>query len=143
MLVRDIMTPGPATAAPDALIGDVARLMVANNCGAIPICDPDSGSVVGIVTDRDITCRLVAKGIDPGGRRASECMTSPVVTVSPETTLDECCTAMEANRVRRAVVVDNAGRCVGMVAQADIALHAPIQETGGVVKEVSRQGASR
>jgi CBS-domain-containing membrane protein len=65
-------------------------------------------------------------------------MTSPCVTVTPETTFEECCRVMEEKQIRRVLVVDGAGRCCGVVAQADIALHAPERDTGRVVHEVSQ-----
>ena len=77
--VRDIMTPNPIFSAPDASIQAVARLMSETNCGEIPICR--DGKVVGIVTDRDVTCRTVARGLDPSLTRAGDVMTLLPVTV--------------------------------------------------------------
>jgi CBS domain-containing protein len=136
MQVSQIMTPNPRTCTPDSSITDVAGLMVECDCGAIPVCE--DGKVVGIVTDRDITCRLAAKSLDPSKFKARDCMTSPVLTAPEHATLTECFKAMEQRKIRRIVVVDREGRCVGMVSQADIARNAPLQETGEVVKVVSK-----
>jgi CBS domain-containing protein len=113
--------------------------MCDNDCGAIPVIESKKNeSAVGIVTDRDITCMAVAKGKDPAKTKASEIMSSPCVTVSPDDTLEDCCKALEENRVRRVLVVDDQGLCCGIVAQADIARMAPEHETAGVVREVSQ-----
>jgi CBS domain-containing protein len=69
-------------------------------------------------------------------------MTSPVIAVSEETSVDDCCRVMEENQVRRVPVVDAKGKCCGMVAQADVARNATGQQTAGMVKEVS-QAASK
>jgi CBS domain-containing protein len=137
MLVKDIMTPEPATCLAGDTLEAVARLMVERDCGAIPVVD-EKGHVQGVVTDRDITCRIVAAGRNPLELSAGDCMSHPVATIYAESSLEDCFKVMEQNKVRRAVVIDNSGLCCGMVAQADIALHAPIQETGEVVKEVSK-----
>jgi CBS domain-containing protein len=64
----DIMTPDPACCAPDAPLGPVARLMVQHSCGEIPVVDTD-GQLIGVVTDRDIVCRVLAAGKNPWNTR--------------------------------------------------------------------------
>jgi len=113
-------------------------MFVDHDCGAIPVVDNvDTRRPIGIVTDRDIACRAVAKGLNALELTARDCMSSPSVTVSEAESLDAGLTAMEESRVRRLVVVDEAGRCCGIVSQADIALHAPKRKTAEVVKEIS------
>jgi CBS domain-containing protein len=141
MRVRDIMSRNVATCSPDTSLPDVARLMVAHDCGEIPVVDA-SGAPIGVLTDRDIICRTLAKGENALGREAADCMTSPCVTVTPESSLEDCCDTLERNRIRRVVVVDDAGVCCGIVAQADIARHAPKTETAQVVKKVSEPARS-
>ncbi|ANC50719.1 hypothetical protein CP97_15028 (plasmid) [Aurantiacibacter atlanticus] len=109
--------------------------MVDNDCGQIPVVD-DSGALVGVVTDRDIACRCVAKGYS-SDQSVEEVMTSSPVTVSVNASVDECCAKMEDNQVRRLPVVDDEGKCCGIVAQADIARSAAEKETGDLVREVS------
>jgi CBS domain-containing protein len=137
MRVRDIMSKNVAFCHPDTGLPEVARMMVDMDCGEIPVVDA-SRVPIGVITDRDITCRAVAKRKDALAMRAEDCMTSPAVTVTPEATLEECCQVLEANRVRRVPVVDEEGVCCGMVSQADIALHAPKTETAEVVKTLSK-----
>ena len=123
---------------PDTPLPEVARLMVEHDCGEIPVVDADKRPI-GVVTDRDITCRTVAEGKNPLELTARDCMSSPVVTVTPETSVDDCCKAMEENQVRRVPVVDESGACCGMVSQADVAQRGSKEETAEVVKEVSRR----
>jgi CBS domain-containing protein len=139
MEVKDIMTKDPACCTPDTNLQEVARLMIECDCGEIPVVeDRQSMKPVGVVTDRDICCRTVAKGKNPLEMTAGDCMSSPCVTVTPEMSVEDCCRVMEENQIRRVIVVDENGACCGIVAQADIALHAPKQETADVVREVSR-----
>jgi CBS domain-containing protein len=143
MQVKDIMTRDPACCTPDTNLQEVARLMVEHDCGEIPVIENrQSMKPVGVVTDRDICCRTVAEGKNPLEMTAGDCMSSPCVTVAPEMSVEDCCQAMEENQIRRVLVVDEKGACCGIVAQADIAQHAPKQETAEVVKEVSRDARS-
>ncbi len=143
MEVKEIMTPDPACCTPDTTLQRVAELMVENDCGEIPVVENEAnGKPVGVITDRDIVCRTVAKGINPLTLTASECMTTPAVTVTPDTSLDECCRLLEEKQIRRVPVVDASGKCCGIVALADIAKHAQKHETAEVVKEVSAASAS-
>ena len=143
MEVKDIMTPDPACCTPDTTLQRVAELMVENDCGEIPVIESVSSTKpVGVVTDRDIVCRTVAKGINPLTLTASDCMTTPCVTVTPDTSLDECCRMLEEKQIRRVPVVDASGACCGIVALADIAKHAKKRETAEVVREVSEPSAS-
>ena len=141
MKVREIMTKDPVCCSPTTPLGQVARLMVDGNCGEIPVVD-STGALVGVITDRDITCRAVAAGRNPLEMTARDCMSSPVVTVTADTSLDECCRTMEVNQVRRVPVVDARGHCCGIVAQADIARQAPSEQTAHVVRDVSQPADS-
>lgn len=139
MNVESIMTKDPACCTPDATLQEVAQLMVDNDCGCIPVVDGKESNIpVGMITDRDITCRVVAKGQNPLDLTAQDAMTSTVVSVTPDTSLDECCRLMEESQIRRIAVVDKDGACCGIVAQADIATNAAPKETGEVVQEVSK-----
>jgi CBS domain-containing protein len=144
MQVREIMTANPACCSPETPLQDVAKLMVAHDCGEIPVLDAQRRPI-GVVTDRDIACRAVAQGKEPTQTTAREVMSEPVVTATPEDSVDDCCHRMEENQIRRVPVVDETGACCGMVAQADIARQAPEHEAAEVVRDVSRptQEASR
>jgi CBS domain-containing protein len=116
-------------------------MMVEYDCGEIPVLD-GSGRPVGTITDRDITCRTVAMGRNPLALSAVDCMSSPVITLTPDMDLDECCDILEAHQIRRAPVVDADGQCCGIVSQADIADRAPVAQVAEVVREVSRPAQS-
>jgi CBS domain-containing protein len=137
MQVREIMTENPACCGPDSSIMEAARKMAECDCGEIPVVDRNR-QPVGVITDRDIACRAVAAGKDPQGTKVREVMSSPVVTVTPDASIEECCKTMEQNKVRRVPVVDGGGGCCGIISQADIARSAPEHETAEVVKDVSQ-----
>ena len=138
MQVREVMTRSPICCPPDMPLRQVARLMVDFDCGEIPVVDPSAQRPIGVVTDRDIACRVVAQGRDPGSLAAKDCMTSPVVTVTPDTSIEECCRRMEERQIRRVPVIDEGGSCCGIVSQADIALRMANGKSAEVVREISR-----
>lgn len=139
MNARDIMTKDPACCMPDSKLAEVARMMVDHDCGQIPIIENQAtGKPVGVVTDRDIIIRAVAQGKNPLDMTARDVMSSPAVTVTPDTRIEDCCQTLEDKQVRRIPVVDDRGRCCGMVSQADIAQHASEKMTAEVVRTVSQ-----
>ena len=139
MNVEDIMTRNPVCCTPDSGLRDVAQMMVDCDCGCIPVVDSkDTKMPIGMITDRDITCRVVAQGRNPLDLTAREAMTSTVVSVTPDTSLEECLDLMEESQVRRIAVVDDDGKICGIVAQADVARNADDQRTAEVVQEVSK-----
>ena len=141
MQVSEIMTPDPTCCSPETSLQEAAKMMADEDCGCLPVVD-ENQKAVGTLTDRDITCRTVAKGKNPLDLTAADCMSSPVISVSKDADIEECCKLMEDNQLRRLLVVDDAGECCGIVAQADIALKAPRQVSGELVKEVSRDTAA-
>jgi CBS domain-containing protein len=137
MRVSDFMTKDPATCTADTPLVTIARMMVEHDCGEIPVADLTTRHLIGVVTDRDIVCRAVAVGRDTAQMTAGECMTTPVVCVTSDASLEQCREIMEQNRVRRVPVVDDSGMICGIVAQADIALAAAARDTGRLVSAVS------
>jgi CBS domain-containing protein len=141
MKVDAIMTRNPSCCTPDTKLTEVARLMQECDCGEIPVVESEaSGRPVGVVTDRDIVIKTIAKGKNPLELKARDCMTTPAVTVKAEASVDEIKKVMEDHQIRRVLVVDGTGRCIGIVSQADIALHASKGDTAEIVKEVSKKG---
>lgn len=139
MRVKDLMTEKPFFCTPENDLQEIARIMAEHDCGVIPVIENrESLKPVGVITDRDIVCRSLAKGKDPMDLKVRDCMSTPVVTCSPNAGADECCKLMEENQVRRVVVVDDQGRCCGIVSQADIAEKASSRKTAEVLKDVSR-----
>jgi CBS domain-containing protein len=131
------MTADPACCTPETTLDEVARLMVAKNCGEIPVIDR-SDHPVGVVTDRDIVCRVVAEGKNPMAHTAAECMSQPVVTVRASASLEDVLSTMEKHQIRRVPVVDERGCCAGIIAQADVARVGPERDVAELVREVSR-----
>jgi len=139
MEVREVMTESPTCCTPETGLQEVAQMMVDCDCGCIPVVDSnDTKMPIGMITDRDITCRVVAQGRNPLDLTAREAMTSTVVSVTPDTSLEECLDLMEESQVRRIAVVDDDGKICGIVAQADVARNADDQRTAEVVQEVSK-----
>ena len=137
--VKDVMTPNPVCCTPETSLREVARLMVEHDCGEIPVVDSEKTmNPVGVITDRDITCRTVALGRNPLEMIAGECMSSPSVIVMPDTSLEECCKTMEISRVRRVPVVNEISGCCGIVSQADIAANADKEDIAEVVRQISQ-----
>jgi len=136
-LARDVMTPDPACCSPGTPLDQVAKLMVQNNCGEIPVID-HSDHPIGVVTDRDIVCRVVAEGKNPSGHTAESCMSTPVYTVPASATIDDVVATMEEHQVRRVPVVDDGGCCKGIIAQADVIAAAPPRTSAELLSEISR-----
>ena len=137
--VKDIMTPRPAYCTTDTPLPEVAGLMVHFNCGEIPVVgSPDDLKPVGVITDRDIVCRTIARSLNPMEMKAGDCMSSPAVMVTPDTRADDCCNIMEKHEIRRVPVIDKAGRLCGIVSQADIARSLPVAQKSQFVESLSR-----
>ncbi|MGH8166902.1 MAG: CBS domain-containing protein [Woeseiaceae bacterium] len=139
MRVREIMTDNPACCTAESNVREVARMMAENDCGEIPVLD-QSSQPIGVVTDRDIACRVVGMGKDPDRTIARDVMSSPVITASPEDDVAECCEKMEQEQIRRVPVVDRNGACCGMIAQADIARAASERDVAELLRDVSQPG---
>jgi CBS domain-containing protein len=138
MKVKDIMTSDPACCTPTHTLQEAAQMMIDHDCGEIPVVgDNDSYIPVGVVTDRDIVCRTVAKGINPLEQQVADCMTTPPISVTHEDSLDKCYQLMEENQIRRVPVIDEAGKICGIVAMADIANRASRADSAEVLQQVS------
>ena len=136
-LAREVMTENPACCTPDTPLDQVAMLMREHDCGEIPVIDP-AEQPIGVVTDRDIVCRVVADGKNPMAYPAGICMTQPVATVPVDAPLGDVIATMELHQVRRVPVVDELGRCVGMISQADLAWTSGKRDLADLVREISR-----
>jgi CBS domain-containing protein len=132
------MTPNPACCTANTSVDDIARMMVQNDCGEIPVVDT-LDRVIGVVTDRDIVCRVVAEGKNPVGYTAETCMSHSVVTVEEDTPLDAVVATMEKHQIRRVLVLANGGCCAGIISQADLARTGPEHEVAELVREVSQE----
>jgi CBS domain-containing protein len=134
--IRDVMTGSPRTIDSAGSAVDAARLMRDEDVGLIPIVESDR--LVGTVTDRDIAVRLVAEGKSPESTRVADIASRELVTVDPDQDVDEAMRLMSKHQVRRLQVVEEDGKFVGIVAQADIAKHVAAAQTGEVVEKISK-----
>jgi CBS domain-containing protein len=135
--ISELMTENPRTVRADQTVVEAAQIMRDDDVGLVPIIDGDR--LVGTVTDRDITVRVVAHERDPRSTTAREVASTDVVTVDPQQELDEALRLMAQHQVRRLPVVEEDGRLVGIVAQADVARHGDDRQTGQVVEQISQQ----
>lgn len=137
-MVKDLMTKNPVCCTPETDLKTVAKMMCEHSCGEIPVVENEGNKkTIGVITDRDITCRTVAQGRNPLELKAKDCMSSNPVTVKQNADLQECVRLMEQHKIRRIPVVDDKGLLCGIVAQADIARKVP-GKTAEVVREVSQ-----
>jgi CBS domain-containing protein len=134
--VRDVMTERPRSVTPDTPVNQVAELMETEDVGAIPLVEGER--LIGMVTDRDIVVRAVARGKDPRGMPAREVSSQDLITVEPDTNLSDALQLMARYQVRRLPVVDEDDRLVGVVSQADVALETKDKTTGELVEQISR-----
>jgi CBS domain-containing protein len=136
--VRDAMTEHPRSIGPSASVVEAARLMRDEHIGSLPITDGDT--LVGVITDRDITTRVVAEAADLATTSVGDVYSQNLISVQPDKELEEALQLMARHQVRRLPVVEN-GRLVGIVAQADIALSLSGDEkkTGELVEAISER----
>ena len=134
--ITEVMTSNPRSCETSSTIAEAAKLLKSEDVGSLPILE--GGRLVGMLTDRDITLRVVAEGKDPRSTTVGEIASKDVVTLDPQQDLDEALRLMAKHQVRRLPVVEEDGRLVGIVAQADVAKGGHDEKTGQVVEEISR-----
>lgn len=133
---REIMTPDATFCPDDTTAADAARMMADDDIGAVPVCDAD-GRLAGVVTDRDLTVKIVAEGRDPGTVLLGELLDDgEVVTIGADDSVEEAIRTMKDHAVRRLPVIDGTA-LVGMVSQADIARAVPDAKIGDLVDAIS------
>lgn len=136
MKVRQAMHEGVQWVSPETSLAELARLMRDHDIGAIPIGENDR--LVGMVTDRDITCRAVAEGLDPRTTKARQIMTNGIVFCRTEEELDDAARLMEDKQIRRLPVIDGKKRMVGMLSLGDVSHSAPRELGGDVLHAVAK-----
>jgi CBS domain-containing protein len=135
MRVRDAMTPAPAICDPSTPIRHAAELMSDRDCAAVPVTD--SGRVVGIITDRDIACRAIARFENAPAMPVLRFMSCPVLTVAPEDPIEKAIALMEENAIHHLPVIDGAGMLLGIVAQSDLGRRMTNREFGRMARSTS------
>ena len=118
--VRDVMTARPVALEDEASVVEAARAMRDGDFGFVVILKEEGGPICGVVTDRDITIRVVSEGVDPRSVRLADICEGDVVTVGPDEPVDMVATLMREKAIRKVPVVEG-GRLVGVVSLGDIA----------------------
>jgi CBS domain-containing protein len=136
MKVGQVMTSDVITIGPEATLTEAARRMRGLDIGPLPVAD--GGRLVGMLTDRDIAVRATAEGRDPQDTRVSDVMTRDVVCCFEDDDVLQAARAMAQYRKRRLVVVDGAGRVVGIVSLGDLALRARNELAGEALEAISQ-----
>jgi CBS domain-containing protein len=134
--IRDVMSSNVCSVDADKTVAYAAKMMRDEDVGLAPVVEGDR--LVGTLTDRDIALRVVAEGKDPESTSVREVASTDLVTIDPEQTLDEALRLMAQHQVRRLPVVEEDGRLVGVVAQADVAREGDDRRTGEVVEQISK-----
>jgi len=139
----EVMTKNPVCCLPNDTVAKVAQLMQRDNFGSIPVIeDEQTQKLVGIVTDRDLALRIIAKGLDAKSTKVESVMTRQVVTCRAEDDLQKALDAMAEHQLRRIPIVDKDHKVVGIIAQADVATRVNQPgKTAEMVKEISQSNA--
>jgi CBS domain-containing protein len=140
---NEVMTKNPVCCLPDDMVAKVAQLMQRENIGSIPVIENEqTQKLVGIVTDRDLALKIVAKGLDAKSTKVEAVMTRQIVTCRAGDDLQMALDAMAEHQLRRIPIVDNDDKIVGIIAQADVATRVNLPEkTAAMVKEISQSNA--
>lgn len=136
----EVMTKNPVCCLPDDRAEKVAQLMQSENVGSIPVIENEqTPTLVGIVTDRDLVLKIVAKGQDAKSTNVEVVMTRQLITCRAGDDLQKALDAMAEHQLRRIPIVDNDYKIVGIIAQADVATRVNQPEkTATMVKEISQ-----
>jgi CBS domain-containing protein len=142
MWVSEVMSEQVECVSPDDTLQDAALKMRDLGVGPLPVCE--NRSVVGMVTDRDITIRAVALGRDPKTTKVSEVMSGEIVCCYDDQELEVAAHLMQTQQIRRVLVLDRDKRLVGIVSLGDLALESETPERAGeILQEVSGSAAQR
>jgi CBS domain-containing protein len=134
--IKDVMTSNPCSIDADKSVAYAAKMLRDEDVGVAPIVEGDK--LIGMLTDRDIAIRVVAEGRAPDQVTVRDVASKQVVTIDPQQNLDEALRIMAKHKVRRLPVVEEDGKLVGVVAQADVAREGDDAETGKLVEEISQ-----
>jgi CBS domain-containing protein len=135
--IQDVMTQRPRAVTAQMTVREAARLMDEEDVGSLPIVD-EGERLIGIVTDRDVTVRVVGRGLDADTTTVGDVASRDVVALTPEHDLDEALRLMAQEQVRRVPIVAGENQLVGMLAQADVAHVGKEKTTGELVEAISR-----
>jgi len=130
MRIRHVMTKDPKACAPSDSAQQAARIMRDEDAGIVPVVESaESRKIVGVVTDRDLCMLVVADACDASATKVETCMTTKVVTCSPDDAVERVTQLMRENQIRRIPVINAERELVGIVALADIVERAEVKPT--------------
>ncbi len=136
MQVSEVMTAGVLSAVPGDTLVSAAQAMDELNVGVLPVCDGER--LVGVVTDRDMITRGLARNLPPDRSTLSEVLSAEVRWCFDDTPVEKAMLMMEVAQIRRLPVVDRHHRLVGMVSLGDIATRGPSKASGQVLESISQ-----
>ena len=140
MNCREVMTGNPVCCLPTDTVSQAARIMRREDVGPVPVVNDDQHKLlIGIVTDRDLALKVVAESRDSNNTRVSDVMTSTIIACRESDDASTAIKAMEEHHIRRIPVVNEEGKIVGIISQADVAIriHEP-KKIAEVVHEISQ-----
>lgn len=121
MKVREAMTREIKGIRADATLAEAAEQMRTLDVGSLPVVSPEERRVVGMLTDRDIVVRAVARGNDTSRQRVRDVMSQPLVCCRADEEMEDASKAMKSRRVRRLLVLNDNSQPVGMLSLGDVA----------------------
>jgi len=140
--VHDIMVQDVVSIEPAASLADAARAMEEANVGMLPVVQ--DGKVLGVITDRDIVVRAVARDADPASTAVGDCLSINAIVAHPEWNTEQAMQTMAQAQVGRLPVLDDEDQLVGVVTLSSLAFRAPEKNEALVAaQEVSRRSAKR
>ena len=144
MKIREVMTSNPTCCVPTDTTQEAATIMRDFNIGSIPVVeDQQSRKLLGIITDRDLCCSVLAAGLDPKITPIGEFVSLQPVTCRDGENVEKCERAMKEHKLRRIPIVDGEGRCIGIVSLADFAIREKPERVSRIVAEISKPGSQR
>jgi CBS domain-containing protein len=135
MQIKEVMTPSPEVISPEASLAEAATIMKRLDVGSLPVGSNDS--IVGWITDRDITTRATAEHRNPDAAAVREAMSPAVVFCMENDDVDDCARLMEEKQIRRLPVLNPERRLVGIVSLGDMALNTDKKLAGKILEKVS------
>jgi len=143
MLIKEIMNTQLSSCTPDATLVECAQMMLQNDVGEIPVlADDASGRLVGVITDRDIVTRVVARDLNPRDVKVQAAMTDALVTITAEQTLEDAQALLADAQIRRVPVVDDQSCLIGIISLADLARYQSPEQVGRTVQDISAPASS-
>jgi CBS domain-containing protein len=139
MKIREIMSTNPTCCLATDTAQSVAQTMRDRDIGSLPVVsDPQSRELLGVITDRDLCCSLVAEGLDPKTTPIGRFIATPPLVCREGENVEACERVMQEHQVRRIPIVDAENHVIGIVAQADLALKDKPERVSKTVAEISK-----